>query len=155
MSLYVRFLSADEIRQLEDLQRRNAGLEIARRTRIILLSSAGRGVHEISRTVGLHPINARKWIHRFNEQGMKGLYPRRSPGRPRIFDERQRQAILKLASTEPGTLGLGFPSWSLQRLRAQLIQRGVMRGISAETIRQELLRGGLVFTGSRWASPMR
>ena len=155
MTLYVRFLTADEIRQIEELHRRNTGLEMAKRTRIILLSSSGRGVYEISRIVGMHPINVRKWIHRFNQQGIRGLHARRSPGRPRVFDEQQRQAILKLACTEPGALGLGFPSWSLQRLRDQLIQRGVLHGISAETIRQELLRGGLVFTGSRWASPMR
>jgi transposase len=152
MALYVRALTADEYRQLEELQRREAGSEMGRRARIVLLSARRHGVHEISGLVGLHPINVRKWIHRFSRSGIKGLYPRRSPGRPRLFDERQRQAIVKLATTEPEDLGLQFDAWSLQRLRSQLISRGIMDEISAETIRQELLRGGLVFEGRRWVN---
>jgi hypothetical protein len=45
---------------------------------------------------------------------------------------------------------LSFSSWSLQRLRSQLIQRGIVPEISAEAIRQELLKGGLVFEERRW-----
>jgi transposase len=108
------------------------------------------GVQEISMAVGLHPINVRKWVHRFNQKGIDGLYPRRSPGRPRLFDEKQRQEIIRLAQTSPNTLGLTFSSWSLQRLRSQLIQRGIVPEISAEAIRQELLKGGLVFEERHW-----
>ena len=153
MALYVRPLTPEEVRQMEELQRREAGSEIGKRARIVLLSTRRYGVHEISTLVGLHPINVRKWIHRFNQSGVKGLYPRRSPGRPRLFTERQRRAIVQLATTEPEDLGLQFDAWSLQRLRSQLIARGIMDEISAETIRQELLRGGLVFAGRRWVNP--
>jgi hypothetical protein len=52
-------------------------------------------------------------------------------------------------------LGLDFDAWSLQRLRSQLIERGVMSDVSAETIRQELLRNGLVFEERRWVSASR
>ncbi len=152
MALYVRNLTADERRRLEDLLRREGTSDIGRRARIVLLSAQKRGVQEISATVGLHPINVRKWIHRFNRYGLNGLYPKRSPGRPRMFSEKQRQAIVNLATTQPEELGLDFPLWSLQRLRSQLIARGVVREISAETIRQELLRGGLVFEQRRWGS---
>ena len=153
MALYVRPLAGDEVRQMEELQRREGDSEIGKRARIVLLSARRYGVHEISTLVGLHPINVRKWIHRFNQSGTKGLYPRRSPGRPRLFSERQRRAIVQLATTEPEDLGLQFDAWSLQRLRSQLIARGILDEISAETIRQELLRGGLVFAGRRWVNP--
>lgn len=152
MALYVRNLTADERRRLEDLLRREGTSDIGRRARIVLLSAQKRGVQEISATVGLHPINVRKWIHRFNRYGLNGLYPKRSPGRPRMFNEKQRQAIVSLATTQPEELGLDFPLWSLQRLRSQLIARGIVREISAETIRQELLRGGLVFEQRRWGT---
>jgi transposase len=150
MALYVRALTGEELRQLDDLQRRESGAEMGRRAKIVLLSARRYGVHEVSAAVGLHPINVRKWIHRFNRSGIKGLYPRRSPGRPRLFNERQRRAIVQLATTQPEDLGLQFDAWSLQRLRSQLIARGVLDEISAETIRQELLRGGLTFEGRRW-----
>jgi transposase len=151
MALYSRALKADERLRMEQLLA-DEDEELARRVRIVLMSSQREGVHEISTAVGLHPINVRKWIHRFNKYGLKGLYPRRSPGRPRLFTREQRDAIVGLATTDPRVLGLEFDNWSLQRLRAQLIERGVMNDVSAETIRQELLRSGLVFDERRWVS---
>ena len=152
MALFARTLTTDEARQLEELQKRHPNSELGRRARIVLLSAARRGVHEVSLMVDMHPINVRKWIHRFNQYGVRGLYPRRSPGRPRLFDERQREAIVRLASTDPSTLGLGFSEWSLHRLKTQLIAEGVLQQISAETIRQELIRSGLAFEGQKWVS---
>ncbi len=151
MALYSRSLRADEKPKLEELAK-GADEELARRVQIVLLSAQRSGVHEISSIVGLHPINVRKWIHRFNRFGLKGLYPRRSPGRPRLFSQQQRDAIVGLATTDPRVLGLEFDAWSLQRLRSQLIERGVMNDVSAETIRQELLRSGLIFDERRWIS---
>ncbi|MCU0506843.1 MAG: helix-turn-helix domain-containing protein [Anaerolineae bacterium] len=151
MALYSRALKADERLRMEELLA-DEDEELARRVRIVLMSSQREGVHEISAAVGLHPINVRKWIHRFNKYGLKGLYPRRSPGRPRLFTREQRDAIVGLATTDPRVLGLEFDNWSLQRLRTQLIERGVMNDVSAETIRQELLRSGLVFDERRWVS---
>ena len=58
-----------------------------------------------------------------------------------------------MATVEPTGMGLEFSGWSLQRLRSQLIARDVVPDISAETIRQELLRAGLVYEGRRWVDP--
>jgi len=153
MALYVRNLKADERARLEELQRFTAHDELGRRARIVLLSAERIGVQDIGTIAGLHPINVRKWIHRFNRYGLNGLYPRRSPGRPKLFSEDQRQAIVGMASTDPQDLGLDFDSWSLQRLRYELTERGITPEISAETIRQELLRSGLVFDRRHWVKP--
>ncbi len=150
MALYVKPLRPEEQMQLDALQRAEDGSDLGKRVSIILLSARRQGVHEISMMVGLHPINVRKWIHRFNQMGLDGLYPRRSPGRPRLFDESQRQEIVRLARTSPDSLGLDFSSWSLQRLRLELIERGIVPEISAEAIRQELRKGGLVFEDRQW-----
>lgn len=152
MALYVRVLKGEEKARLEELAKSQMDGELAKRAEIILLSAQRVGVHDISRRIGLHPINVRKWLHRFNRFGVAGLQPRRSPGRPRLFSEEQRQAIVGMATTEPQALGLKFEAWSLQRLRMELIDRGTIADISAETIRQELLRGGLVFEERRWVS---
>jgi len=149
MALYVRPLKVDEIAELGDLMRGNDA-ELTRRAHIVQLSAQRVGVHEISQQVGLHPINVRKWLHRFNRYGIRGLQPRRSPGRPKVFSDEQRRAIIGLATTDPQDLGLKYETWSLQRLRSQLIGQGVTSNISAETIRQELLRSGLVFGDRRW-----
>lgn len=153
MALYVRALKGEEKARLEELACLQEDSDLAKRAQIILLSEQRIGVHEISRRVGLHPINVRKWLHRFERFGLAGLYPRHSPGRPRLFSEEQRRAIIGLATTDPQELGLVFDTWSLQRLRQELIARGVIEDISAETIRQELLKGGLAFEERRWVSP--
>ena len=149
MALYMRSLRADEKTKLEALAS-GSDEELARRAQVVLLSAQHAGVHQISSTVGLHPINVRKWIHRFDRSGIKGLQPRRSPGRPKLFSIQQREEIVRLATTDPRALGLAFDAWSLQRLRAQLIERGVVENVSAETIRQQLLQSGLVFDERRW-----
>ncbi len=149
MALYVRPLKADEQAKLAEMAQ-GGDPELAQRAQIIQLSAQRVGVHEIGARVSLHPINVRKWIHRFDKQGIKGLLPRHSPGRPPVFSKKQRDAIAELAMTDPATLGLGFDVWSLQRLRTQLIARGVVEEVSAETIRQQLIRSGLVFDERRW-----
>ena len=153
MALFVRNLRPDEMQWLDSLQNTHSDPELAKRAKIVLMSARKQRVHEIGSAVGLHPINVRKWIHRFNRYGLEGLHPRRSPGRPRLFAGNQREAIVRLATADPQSLGLGFSEWSLQRLRSQLIRKGVVREISAETIRQELLRAGLVFEGRHWIPP--
>ncbi len=150
MSLFVRPLRADERNRLDEMLRVDYDGELARRAQIVLLSTQRVSVREISHRIGMHPINVRKWLHRFNVSGLKGLYPRRSPGRPRLFSDEQRKAIIGLATTDPQELGLSFDTWSLQRLRVQLIEQGIAPEISAETIRQELLRSGLTFAERHW-----
>jgi transposase len=151
MALYVKALRAEDNSRIEEMLK-DEDPELARRAHIIQLSSQHVGVHEISRQVGLHPINVRKWIHRYNKYGTNGLFPRRSPGRPRLFSDEQRRAIVGLATTDPQDLGLEFDVWSLQRLRLHLIDQGLAPEISAETIRQELLRSGLVFEERHWVA---
>jgi transposase len=88
--------------------------------------------------VNLHPINVRKWIHRFNVYGMDGLRSGKSPGRPVVFTQKQRQQIAEIAATNPRTLGLRFSRWSLQNLRRYLIEKKIVKHISVETVRQIL-----------------
>jgi len=143
MALYVRKLEVDEERELERMIQ-NMGNDVSiQRLMIILLSSQGHKVQEISREVDLHPINVRKWIHRFNTDGFAGLRSGKSPGRPPVFTDAQRQAIVDIASSEPKSLNLSFKQWSLQRLRNYLIEGAVVRQISVETIRQILRAHGI------------
>ena len=136
MALYVRNLEDREIDQLQRLIEREESDLPASRLRIVRLSAEGKRVPEISQVVDLHPINVRKWIHRFNADGLEGLRSGKSPGRPPLFTEQQRRQISRIAMTNPRMLGLGFSKWSLQRLRKYLIEQGIVKCISVETVRQ-------------------
>jgi len=136
MALYTRKLKLQERKTLE--AHLNAPEEDlpAHRLQIIMLSAAGKRVPEISEEVNLHPINVRKWIHRFNEQGLEGLRSGKSPGRPPVFSEEQRAQIVQISRTNPRQFGLHYTRWSLQRLRRYLMEHQIVEHISVETIRQ-------------------
>ncbi|MBV7336210.1 helix-turn-helix domain-containing protein [Chloroflexi bacterium TSY] len=136
MALYVRKLGDIEREQLELLMHRDESDLPRSRLKIVELSSDGKRVPEISEEVDLHPINVRKWIHRFNQDGFDGLRSGKSPGRPPLFTESQRRQIARIAMTNPRMLGLNFSKWSLQRLRKYLIEQGIVKCISVETVRQ-------------------
>lgn len=136
MALYVQNLTEEEQKQIEALICEPEDDLPVNRLLIILLSAEGKSVPEISQTVNLHPINVRKWIHRYTAKGISGLRSGKSPGRPTVFTPTQRRQISKIASTSPRSLGLNFSRWSLQRLRRYLIEQGVVERISIETIRQ-------------------
>lgn len=135
MALYVALTNA----QLAEIQRcivSNDPDLPAPRLRIIELSAQGKGVPEISRAVSIHAINVRKWIHRYQNNGIAGLRTKKSPGRPLVFDTSKRTEIAELWKTKPRALGLTFSRWSLNRLRKYLHDTGAIECISVETIRQ-------------------
>jgi transposase len=143
MALYVRKLEEEEWEELERVIQSMENDVSIQRLMIILLSAQGHKVQEISREVDLHPINVRKWIHRYNRHGLDGLRSGKSPGRPPVFTAAQRKTIVDLASADPPSLNLPFPQWSLQRLRKYLIDYEVVDQISVETIRQILRAHGI------------
>jgi transposase len=138
MALYVQNLDRFKRQQLQTIAYQSGEDLPENRIRIVLLSAEGKSVPEISRMVNLHPINVRKWIHRYQAHGVDGLRSGKSPGRPRLFTPDQRKRIISLATTPPQSLGLPYTRWSLQRLRHYLIEQGIVKHISVETIRQIL-----------------
>lgn len=143
MALFVRKLAGPEEELIEKLLGRSESDLPQSRLRIIQLSAEGRKVPEISKEVDLHPINVRKWIHRFNQRGIDGLRSGKSPGRPPLFTDAQRDKITRIASMDPRSLDLHFSRWSLQRLRQYLIEQGVVQCISVETVRQIIQSQGI------------
>jgi hydrogenase-4 transcriptional activator len=140
--LLVRPLQQDEkeilTRCLESSNREEAG-----RAEIILLSSQGRTAAEISQTLNFHPSNIKKWIRKFNKDGINGIVvKKRGPqGGPRPhFTSTQTAAILDLAGTNPSSLGLSFKEWTPQKLANTAVERGIVSRISHVTVRQILKR---------------
>ncbi len=151
MALYVRKLEEPEVQELHQLMVHDESDLPASRLHIVQLSSEGKRVPEISEEVDLHPINVRKWIHRFNQDGINGLRSGKSPGRPPLFTDKQRRQISRIAMTNPRVLGQNFSKWSLQRLRKYLIEQAVVKCISVETVRQIVQTQGTEAMGRhRW-----
>ncbi len=120
--LFARSLTAEEKNALEKIMA-GQNQTLKRRALIILLSSEEQyRVPEIAPMVDLHVDKVRKWVVRFNKDGVKGLQPpRRKPGPRGKFDSEMRLKIIELASTPPRQLGLLRTNWTLDALRDYLL----------------------------------
>ncbi len=143
-SLYVRRLTEEEERALAQ-HAHSSPKSDAWRARVILMSAQGKTSAEISKSLGFHISNVKKWIRKFNEEGLAGLAAKkRGPktGPKPMFNRSHVERILALAGTSPSAMGLPFKKWTPQKLAAAAMSTGVVDSISHVTVRQMLKRGG-------------
>jgi transposase len=118
--------------QLVDWQRllrsRSAPAGVQRRA-----SAAGSSLAEASKALGLHYINAHRWVRRFLAAGVKGLADGTRSGRPRAYQGEASAEIMKVATAQPRDLGLEFTTWSLPKLEDYLRQRSGLKRLARST----------------------
>ena len=99
---------------------------VRKRAKAVLLSSEGYSANEMVPLVDLTAKSIRKWLRRFNEEGVDGLIrERKSPGPPVRITKEQRRRMVELVLTPPQALGKPFTNWSLAKLREHLSQEGI------------------------------
>ena len=138
-AIRLRELSAEEQAWIDKLAHsRTAPTRQVERARIIHHASQGLSAPKIAQLLGAEVETVRRWIHRFNAQGLAGLEDRRRAGRSATYTAEQ----VATALTAPRTLGLPFAAWTLDRLAAYLQEH---RGIAMKRSRIDeiLLREGL------------
>jgi transposase len=145
-------LSAEELLHLQKLLRgENTHASVYRRSRLIWELASGCNLSEAAEFAGLHYTNAHLWVKRFQNEGVDRIVGRSRPGRPRVYGTKAETRIIKMATSHPTDLGLGFTTWSLAKLEEYLRSRKGMENLSRETIRRVLHRHGLHFlTGQTW-----
>src|SRR5690242_5226769 len=130
--LFVRSLSDEEKTQLAARSSAPAREE-SWRAAVILRSAEGESAADIGRALGFHPSNVKKWIRKFNQEGIAGIAPRkrgpREGPRPR-FSREDITRLLDLAACDPTSLGLGFEKWTAQKLANVAVERGIVERIS-------------------------
>ncbi len=84
----------------------------ATRAVMVLLLLHGLPPSQIAVLLDCHPATVRRWIDRFNREGLAGLADRPLPGRPRLGGRRLTGRIATLLS-RPGP-------WTLPRIRRYL-----------------------------------
>lgn len=114
------------------------------RARICWLAHQGQRVAEISETVGVGHRPVRRWIHRFNTEGLAGLMDAPRQGRPPTYTPEEIGTVIATSLTPPQELGLPFGSWTLDRLVSHLQEA---HGI---TMRRSRMGELLQAEGLRW-----
>jgi transposase len=114
------------------------------RAQIVLASSRGLNEAEIAAALHVGRGTVRRWLRRFRRAGILGLQtlPRQVP-----LSTRTRQAIIRLATSDPRAYGMKRPMWSLHALQTALIQRHTVRAISLASLRRVLDEAGVQFPG--------
>ena len=141
--LFAREISPEEKKKIVDVLD-NGSAHIKKRVRIILLSAEERyRATEIARMLDMHPVNLRKWIHRFNLGGVKALLDAPRVGLKKKFDREFREQILDIVKYPPRARGVFQPHWTLKNLKDYVESKKITLAVSQETIRRILQEAGL------------
>jgi transposase len=117
----VRALTAAEREQIKRLsQARTAPARAVERARMIQLASEGLSVPLIAQRLARAEKVVRRWVGRFNAEGLKGLEDKPRSGRPVTYSREEVGVVVATALTDPKVLGLAFGSWTFARLERYL-----------------------------------
>ena len=146
----IRNISEEEKRELYDLLDNNP--DIKYRARIVLLAGEeGYTVPEIREITNIYDKTIRKWIHRFNDYGVKGIFTQMDYSGMIKITDKARNEILRISSTNPRQIGLKFSTWSLRSIAGYVKEKKIVKedGISHTAIRDILIEKGVEWRHSK------
>jgi transposase len=147
---FLRFVSDDDRNVLYEMMEWN-DKESSYRAKIILLRDKGYTVPEIRKATNHHDINIRKWIHRFNEQGIEGITSKIHKHKSLKITSEIEKKIVEIATRNPRDgYGLPFSTWSLRLLAGYVSKElKLVDSISHTEIRNILLNHGIRYRQSK------
>lgn len=147
----VRDMSEEEVKQIRELAHsRTKPAALVARAQIVLMSREGKRAPLIAQQMRVCGRTVRRWIERFNTQGIEGLLDRGKSGRPPTYTQEERGEVVAASLTDPQSLGLPFGAWTLDRLEAYLNEAKhipIKRSRIADILQAEGLRWR---TQERW-----
>ena len=148
----IRNISEEEKRQLlYDLLDNNT--DIKYRAKIVLLAGEeGYTVPEIREMTNIYDKTIRKWIHRFNGYGVKGIFTQMDYSGMIKITDKARNEILRISSTNPREIGLKFSTWSLRSIAGYVKEKKIIKedgGISHTAVRDILREYGVEWRRSK------
>jgi transposase len=136
--IQVRELQKDELEELQSLYERTKDVRIRTRTQMILLAvEQNMTAPAIGQIVRKNEQTVRRWIRRFNAEGINGLSDAPRPGNPGTETEAYRQRVVSIVRQRPRALGQPYSLWTLQRLADFMAEETGTR-VSGETVRRIL-----------------
>jgi len=94
--------SEEDRKTLEQWSRsRTQEARLVERAKIILKCLDGESVMQIARSLKIRPNTVIDWRHRFEEEGIAGLYDRQRSGKPPRYNENFRNKVLKTLELSP------------------------------------------------------
>ena len=142
----VRSLSEEELTELDTLYRKTDSQRVRARVQMILLSAEKSMVAaEIASIVRWDEQTVRRWIKRFNAEGIDGLHDVPRPGGKPKTTAAYRSRLLQVVRQRPRSLNQPFSLWTLRRLADFMAEETGIR-IAHESVRRLLKNGGIVLS---------
>ncbi len=137
--------SAD-LAALDQVYHATREVRIRTRVQIILLAAEQHLVApQIAAIVRKDEQTVRRWIKRYQAEGIAGLADAPRPGGPTPLTAAHRERLLQLVRQRPRSLDLPFSVWTNQRLADVLAEETGMR-VSDETVRRALAQADSVLS---------
>lgn len=146
--VFVRPVTPEEGRKLQQITRTSKQPVRVRRAIVVLASAQGQPVPLICRLTQVSENYVRQVIRDFNDEGFAALDPKWSGGRPSKTDPATRERIGQIARCCPRDLGWPFSTWSLSKLR-DVLRINQIADISRETLRKILKDQGISWQATK------
>lgn len=138
--IQVRELNKGELEELQGLYDKTKDVRVRTRTQMILLAvEKNMTAPQIGQIVRKNDQTVRRWIRRFNAEGINGLYDAPRPGSPGTISEAYSQLLVSIVRQRPRALEQPYSLWTLQRLADYMAEETGIR-VSGETVRR-ILKG--------------
>ena len=142
----VRPLTTEELTQLDISYRRTKNVRVRTRAQMILLGAEEKiTAPQIAKIVRQNDQTVRRWIKRFNAEGVTGLSDEPKSGAPKQVTEAYRERLLIVVRRRPRSLDQPYSLWTLQRLVDFMAEETGLR-FSTETVRLILKANDIVIS---------
>jgi transposase len=147
-ALRITDLSPDALRELDHLYRSTRDAQLRTRVHMVLLAvEKGLVAAEIADIVRTDEQTVRRWLKRYQSQGLDGLYDSPRPGCPRKVTDAYLNELMEVVRQSPATFQLSFTSWTHDRL-ADFMARRTGIAVNPETVRLHLRESGVILRDS-------
>lgn len=142
----VRPLTTEELTQLDDLYRQTKDVRVRSRAQMILLGTEEKmTAPQIANIVRQDEQTVRRWIKRFNAEGISGLSDKPKSGAPKHVTDNYRDRLLVVVGRRPRSLDQPYSLWTLQRLVDFMAEETGLR-FSTETVRLILKANDIIIS---------
>jgi transposase len=130
--------SEEQIQALDELYRHSKDGRLRQRAQIVLLATEqGMVAAQIGHIVRLNEESVRRWLKRYEAEGIEGLKDDPRPGMAPVVTTEDRTQLVTAVRRRPRSLGQPFSLWTCQRLADYLADETGIR-VSDESVRRYL-----------------
>lgn len=138
--------SEEQIKALDELYRHSKDGRLRQRAHIVLLAAEqGMVAAQIGSIVRLNEESVRRWLKRYEAEGIEGLKDNPRPGMAPLVTPEYRAQLVAVVRRRPRSLEQPFSLWTCQRLADYLAEKTGIR-VSDESVRRYLALEGIVLS---------